>query len=128
MSPEDRASLGPTANTIVDAVTIADPKAEKELQRQIAGYLRTREIYFGVQRMDKKSTNVVGLPDFVFPYYGKFVALEAKTPVGKQSPEQIEAQQKIEAAGGIYAVVRSVQEVAAVLNGMAGAALASETI
>lgn len=118
IAPTERAQIGPAAHTISDAVAAAEPKAEKELQKQIAGYLATRDIFFGQQRMDRKSTMVLGWPDFVFCYKGHFIALEAKTPVGKQEPEQVIAEAKIEAQGGRYYVVRSLVEVAAILNAL----------
>lgn len=40
----------------------------------------------------------------------QFVGLEIKTPVGRQSPEQKAFQALVVARGGVYAVLRSVEE------------------
>lgn len=40
----------------------------------------------------------------------QFVALEIKTPVGRQSDEQKRFQQLVESKGGVYALLRSVDD------------------
>lgn len=59
---------------------------------------------------------VGGWPDLQVLHGGRLYALEIKSPAGRQSPAQIDVQRRIEAAGGLYAVVRSVDECAAVLS------------
>ena len=51
-----------------------------------------------------------GSADLIGHYRGRFVAVEIKTPVGRQSPEQRLYQQRIERNGGIYQILRSVDE------------------
>jgi len=65
-------------------------------------WLDGRPVYFGYPG----SADIIGLlPD------GRFLAVETKRPVGgKQSPKQIRFQEKIEASGGVYLLVRSVEE------------------
>jgi hypothetical protein len=41
---------------------------------------------------------------------GRFVAVEIKTPIGRQSDEQKQFQQLVERKGGIYVVLRSAAE------------------
>jgi len=54
--------------------------------------------------------------------WGRFIAIEVKSPRGKQSEEQAQWQRMLEANGGFYAVVRSVQEAeAAYAHAMRGA-------
>lgn len=48
--------------------------------------------------------------------YGRLVALECKTDDGKQSDEQIAWQRVVEALGGVYALVRSVDEARATIT------------
>lgn len=48
----------------------------------------------------------------------QFVALEVKTPIGRLSPEQKLYQQLIERKGGVYAVVRSVEDARAWVDAM----------
>lgn len=89
MDKKDRASLGKaglTKEEVSDKVMI---KNERELQNQIAGYLRLREIAFCRSRMDKKTTNTLGWPDFVFAIEGKPIAFECKMPGKKPDEEQI---------------------------------------
>lgn len=48
---------------------------------------------------------------------GRFLAIEVKGPKGKQSDEQAEFQKAVEAAGGIYCLARSLQDVIDCLEG-----------
>lgn len=53
-----------------------------------------------------------GDPDIVcfFPGDGRFIGIEAKTPTGVQSPIQKSRQAEIERKGGIYLLVRSLDD------------------
>lgn len=51
-----------------------------------------------------------GGADIIGCYRGRFVGVEIKTATGRQSPEQILFQNLIRAKGGIYVVLRSVEE------------------
>ena len=51
-----------------------------------------------------------GGADLIGVYRGRFVAVEIKTPTGRQNPDQVRYQQLVEGKGGIYAVVRSEQD------------------
>lgn len=57
-----------------------------------------------------------GAADLVGLYRGRFVALEIKTSVGRLSPEQKTFRQLVERKGGIYVVLRSVDEARAWLS------------
>lgn len=57
-----------------------------------------------------------GLPDMLFWWGGKSVAVELKTPEGRQSEDQRDFMVRFRAAGGIYAVCRSEQDVELVLR------------
>jgi hypothetical protein len=54
-----------------------------------------------------------GSADLIGHYRGRFVAVEIKTPTGRQAPEQRLYQQRIERNGGIYQILRSVDEATA---------------
>ena len=58
-----------------------------------------------------------GIPDVICCLDGRFFAFEVKTPVGKATALQAATIRKILACGGTAAVVRSVDEVRAVING-----------
>lgn len=60
--------------------------------------------------------NNPGMPDILCCYKGQYVGIEVKSPSGSQTWKQKQAQREIEAAGGMYLLVRSVDEVAAVLR------------
>lgn len=55
----------------------------------------------------KADPHTVGMPDILCVIKGHLIGLEVKTDKGKQEPDQIEWQAKLERAGGTYAVVRS---------------------
>ena len=57
-----------------------------------------------------------GLPDIICCYCGRFVGLEVKTPDGKATKLQEVALAKIKAAGGVSAVVRSVDEAKTIIE------------
>lgn len=53
-----------------------------------------------------------GSSDILGVYRGRFLAIEVKSPTGKQSPDQKIFQRMVEKNGGIYLLVRSVDELA----------------
>lgn len=57
-----------------------------------------------------------GIPDIIACIGGKFYGFEVKTERGKPTALQEAAMRKIRLAGGIAAVVRSVDDVKTVLN------------
>lgn len=61
-----------------------------------------------------------GAPDIIACIGGKFVAIELKSPSGRQTARQKIHQYKIEMAGGIYAVVRSAEEFVELLQKIGG--------
>ena len=54
---------------------------------------------------------VRGIPDFVGCYRGRFFAIEAKSTIGKVSPWQERIQREITLAGGLWLLVRNVEEI-----------------
>lgn len=51
-----------------------------------------------------------GGADLIGLYQGKFLAVEIKTPIGRQTPEQKLFEQLVSNLGGTYLVLRSVEE------------------
>lgn len=87
-----------------------------EKQDRIAWWARTQsgmvsvktkeDAFGGFMRLGR-----VGTPDFVFcSSKGRFCALEAKSSVGKLSPEQVMTEFRIRRFGGIWITARSVQD------------------
>ena len=58
----------------------------------------------------------VGDPDIVVCYKGRFIGIEAKTHEGHQSTWQELRERQITEAGGIYAVIRSTEELIRLLE------------
>jgi len=54
-----------------------------------------------------------GVPDIILVHVGRPYFLEVKRPGTYQSPEQKEFQREAEAAGALYAEVRSIDDVQA---------------
>lgn len=66
-----------------------------------------------VMRHGARVTFGVGGPggaDLIGMFHGRFVAIEIKTPTGRQSPEQRQHQALVESKGGVYAILRSVDD------------------
>jgi hypothetical protein len=82
---------------------------EKDLQRQIAKYLRFRHIVFCQPRNDKKSSMTIGWPDFTFAVKGLAIAFECKTDKGKLSDKQTSCHLAMAANGWRVHVVREFQ-------------------
>jgi hypothetical protein len=57
-----------------------------------------------------------GLPDLCCCYKGRLIALELKAPKGKTSPAQDEFIRRINEAGGLALVVRSLDDVISALG------------
>ena len=57
-----------------------------------------------------------GIPDIIGCYHGRFFALELKAEKGKPSELQLYNIKKINEAGGIALIVRSVNDVKAVIG------------
>ena len=72
------------------------------LWRNNCGFDAERKVRYGVGNP--------GGADLIGVYRGRFVAVEVKTPTGRQSDEQRTFQQLVERKGGIYVVLRSVED------------------
>jgi hypothetical protein len=59
-----------------------------------------------------------GGADLIGIFRGRFVAVEIKTATGRQSPEQRMFQQLVERKGGVYVVLRSVEDAITWLESM----------
>ena len=87
---------------------------ENEIVRQIKEYLKTvKDCFFWKEHGGQ--FGAAGLPDIIVCFKGRFIAFEVKTAAGKLTVLQAVTIRKIQAAGGIAEVVRSVEEVRAVI-------------
>lgn len=87
---------------------------EKDIVRGIQKFLKTVPgCFFWKEHGGMYGT--AGIPDIIACINGRFIGLEVKTLVGKPTKLQEATIRKIQQAGGIAAIVRSVDEVKAVL-------------
>ncbi len=61
----------------------------------------------------------VGSPDLILCVEGRFVGFETKTPEGKASDEQVKWGNMIRSKGGVYEIVRCIQDATRVLDSLA---------
>ena len=90
---------------------------EKDIVAKIRNYLKTvPNCFFWKEHGGQYGT--AGIPDIIACINGHFCGFEVKTDVGKPTKLQESTIRKILAAGGTAVVVRSVDEVKAVVNGI----------
>ena len=119
MSESQRKRLGKRGQTIKEAIEKATIEAEKDLHRQIVAYLEQHhKVKVGHARMDRKSTFTEGWPDLTFAVKGRAFALELKVGSNKPDPEQLACISDMLVDGWNVAVVRSLEEVKVLLEGM----------
>ena len=88
---------------------------ESNIVAAILRYLRTVPRCFA-WKTHGGMYGTAGIPDIIACVRGRFFAFEVKTATGKATPLQKATLQKILASGGTAAVVRSVDEVRAILT------------
>lgn len=103
------------------------PKSsEGEIQTTICEYLEMKRRFFfrlnNIPAFDRKDGGGFtmrrlpkftprGLPDIIVVAGGQFIALEVKSSIGKQSPDQKLIEAEIKKHGGKYYLVRSLEDV-----------------
>jgi hypothetical protein len=104
------------------------PLKEFTIQKSIMDYLtmieKTHKIYWfrsasgAVKTASGRffKTGKSGVPDITICYQDKFVGIELKTATGRQSEPQKQAQSNIEAAGGLYYIVRELAELKRIIE------------
>ncbi|MBQ7574012.1 MAG: VRR-NUC domain-containing protein [Clostridia bacterium] len=88
---------------------------EKYITNKILKYLRSLEYCYCFKEYGG-SYGSSGIPDIICCYHGYFVAFEVKTAKGRTTALQDVSIRNINKAGGRAVVVRSVDEVKAVLE------------
>lgn len=93
--------------------------SEKSIQKEILDWLESTPLLHWRQNagslwLGGKFVRLgpAGLPDIIVivPPSGRFLGLEVKSKTGKLRPAQEEFRDKLESAGGIYTVVRSLTD------------------
>ena len=88
---------------------------EKTIQRKILTYLRSRNdcVAFKVAQGPYSQK---GISDIICCCRGKFYAFEVKTVTGRATPLQKQFISRVNIAGGVASIVRSVDDVKAILE------------
>jgi hypothetical protein len=93
--------------------------AEFRIQQLILRQIKDRfpRVYVARTGVDFGSTVALppGYPDITLIVKGRFVGVEVKSRRGRQGAEQKKQQALIEAAGGLYVIARSLDDVLEVL-------------
>ncbi len=89
---------------------------ESDIVRAILKYLKTVPGCFAWKEHGGMY-GTAGIPDVICCYRGRFYGFEVKTETGEPTELQKATIRKIQTAGGTALVVRSVDEVRAVING-----------
>lgn len=89
---------------------------EADIVKAIMKYLKTVPQCFAWKEHGGMY-GTAGIPDIIACIDSRFFAFEVKTEIGKPTKLQKATIRKIRSAGGTAVVVRSVDEVEAVLNG-----------
>jgi hypothetical protein len=89
---------------------------ERELHQHVHNWLYKERIYFVTSRMDKRTTQRKGVPDFVCCVKGRFVAIELKVPGQKQTEEQVKEMKDVMDCEGLFCLAYSLDEVIKVIN------------
>jgi len=89
----------------------ATTELESELHEAIKAELKRRRWFFCYSRMDKRTTQQLGIPDFVIAAPdGRTFWIEAKRRLGKLTKEQNIARHCLLALGHMHATVYSFQQ------------------
>ena len=89
---------------------------EKDIVKSIMQYFKTVPHCF-CWKEHGGMYGTAGIPDIIACVDGRFYAFEVKTETGKATELQKATIRKIQRAGGMAVIVRSVSEVRAVLDG-----------
>ena len=84
--------------------------SERDLQQAIQTLLGYKGIQSIRSRMDTRTSNNIGTPDFLFAVKGQAVAWEAKLPKKPLSLEQTVMRSRLEHDGWKYAVIHTIDE------------------
>lgn len=116
MDPRERAKLGKAGRTMREAIELAEAKSERDLQKQIANWLRLHGYAFYQSAMHKKTTGTVGWPDFTFAVNSRACALEVKFGSHKPEPEQWACMSAMMVNGWRVEVVYSLEQAIAAIR------------
>jgi hypothetical protein len=96
---------------------------ESDIQSAILQYLNLKHIFhyrnntgaFRTERGGFYKFGEVGSPDIICVVRGRFIGIECKTPTGKLNDNQLDFKERLEEAGGMYVVARSLDDISNIL-------------
>lgn len=96
---------------------------EKLTQQAILEYLTLKKVFHYRQNSGALKTktgfyrfcSMNGVPDIVAVKDGVYYAIEVKDKKGKQQTSQVQFQKRIERAGGVYILAKSIDDVMVIL-------------
>lgn len=103
-------------SALMDEVRLALSDPEAVFWRNNIGIAEMRSRPGARPQMVRFGVGSPGGADLIGLFRGRFVAVEVKTPAGRQSKEQRQWQQLVEHKRGVYAIVRSAAEATALLE------------
>lgn len=114
MSPKDRGDLN--QKTTEERSSTVDLRLERDLHKLIMNELSRRQIFYVHSRTDKKTSQNVGVPDFIFAVLGLPTAVEVKLPGRKLTADQEYVRNAMIQDGWRYYIVYSFEEFVDVLR------------
>jgi len=114
---------GPIHRSVLAYLRVALPGAlifhpANEIASKIPGATQKQRML--AQSRAKAMGMLPGVPDLVVMFHGQFIAFEVKAPGNYQQANQKAVQALINANGGYYYVVRSIDDVKEALEAMPG--------
>jgi hypothetical protein len=119
IQPQDSKADLPRLDITGRITADANIKIERQLQNQIHSWLRLKGITAIRSRMDRKTSNNKGTPDFLFAIGGRAVAIECKMRGLHPTIEQQKMLVALENDGWRVAVIHSLDELRSVLASLA---------
>ena len=117
MPKDERKKLGKVGRTWDEIQYQSNARGERLLQKQVAALLTQRDIWHSRSRMDKRTTNQRGTPDFLFVWNGRPYAFECKIGKAEPTEAQINCHCQMRRNGWLVFVVRSLKEAKEFLDG-----------
>lgn len=115
LMPKEMRPLGKAGFTKEEIEALNDKKTEKNIHDDIESFLRRNSIPYDHSRMDRKTTNKVGDPDFKIYMFNHVLFLEIKKPGGKLSEEQKKRITELEHRGNTVEVCYSYDQAKAAI-------------
>jgi VRR-NUC domain len=117
LPPEERRRLGRAGFTREECERRFLAGEERKLKGYVVNFLNSRGAWIFHQSMSKKTGGRPGVPDILCCYRGRFIAIELKVRGSKLSPEQEREAERLRNSGGVFVVVRRLEDLVEALRG-----------